>query len=96
MKLTTTLSVPNYNHGFQQWLLSNGFIASQSSSLVNEFVKPFESGDSLYVQIHFDDKGKHSLSIHSDAPHWASSSGLKLPTSEKHAKLLFWFHGLDI
>ena len=80
----------------KQWLLSNDFFVSYTSPLVNEFVKPFESGDSLYVQIHFNEEGAHTLSIHSDAPDWASSSGLKLPTSGKQAKLLLWFHGLDI
>ncbi|GAB2554553.1 hypothetical protein [Spirosoma areae] len=80
---------------FVEWLLANGFIVSGSGPGVEEFAKPLTSGDSLYVQVTFDDTGTHKVSIHSDAPNWASSTGLEIPFSNLHAKLLLWFHGLS-
>jgi hypothetical protein len=79
-----------------EWLLSNGFMASYSSPLVQEFAKPLEGGDSLYVQLLFDEEGKYTISLHSDKLHGATSTGLELPTTIPHAKLLLWFHGITI
>jgi hypothetical protein len=80
----------------QEWLLSHGFIASASGPYARQFARPLETGDSLYVQLNLDDKGFYTLSIHSDTPHSATSTGLKLPTNVKHAAVLLWFHGLAL